>query len=244
MTQDLVAVVRASHERLRGLLGGLDESGLRGRSYDDDWSIADVASHLGSQAEIFDSWLTAGLSAGTATDLDPQPIWDRWNAKSPADQAADYVTATDALLDRLSALPADAGFALDFYGSQLDLPGFVLMRVNEQALHTWDIAVALDPAATVLPDAVAALVDTAAPDIAGRSGTATPGAAPVVVATTDPARTYRVTLDPSVALTQVDDEPDLTLPAETFLRLVAGRLDETPNEPAPLTRLRDTFPGF
>lgn len=243
MAHDVVAAVRASHERLLTLVAGLDEDGLRGRSYADDWSIADVASHLGSQAEIFDLWLTAGLASGAATEVDPQPIWDRWNAKPPAAQAADSMAASGALLDRLAGLPADAPFALDFYGSPLDLDGFVTMRLNEQALHTWDVAVALDPAATVLPDAVEHLLDSTVPDLAARSGVSSPGAAPVVVATTDPARTFRITLDP-VSVTATDAEPDLTVPAELFLRLVAGRLDEVPDEDPTLTRLRPTFPGF
>jgi uncharacterized protein (TIGR03083 family) len=245
MAQDVVRAVRASHERLRGLLDGLDEEALRAPSYDDEWSIADVASHLGSQAEIFSQWLSAGLDAGDAADVSTQPIWDRWNAKPPAEQAKDSVTASDALLARLEALPEDVRFALSFYGQQLDLTGLATMRLNEQALHTWDIAVALDPAATVLPDAVTLLVDATAPDIAARSGKPVPGAEPVVVATTDPARVFRITLDPDVTLTRVEEgTADVTLPAEAFLRLVAGRLDPAPGESPHLTGLRNSFPGI
>ena len=42
------------------------------------------------------------------------------------------------------------------------------MRVGEHAVHTWDIAVALDPKATVAADAVDLLIDTA-PAIVARA---------------------------------------------------------------------------
>jgi hypothetical protein len=36
-------------------------------------------------------------------------------------------------------------------GADLDIAGLAGLRLGEHALHTWDIAVALDPAATLLP---------------------------------------------------------------------------------------------
>jgi uncharacterized protein (TIGR03083 family) len=124
------------------------------------------------------------------------------------------------------------------------------MRLSEHAVHTWDIAVALDPDATVAPEAVELLVDQL-PATASR-GTSVPGAAPVVVATSDPARTYRVTFEPDLSVQLADGvaAADLTLPAEAFLRLVYGRLDpaHTPSsvsgDTARLADLRKAFPGF
>jgi hypothetical protein len=45
------------------------------------------------------------------------------------------------------------------FGMDLDTAGLARMRLGEHAIHTWDIAVALDPAATVAPDAVSLLID-------------------------------------------------------------------------------------
>ena len=46
--------LRASHDRLAGIAGSLDSDDLRKRSCATEWSIADVLSHLGSGAEIFE----------------------------------------------------------------------------------------------------------------------------------------------------------------------------------------------
>ena len=73
------------------------------------------------------------------------------------------------------------------------------------------------------------------------------------VVTSDPLRTYRLTLDPAVTLTARDavtpDAPVARFPAEAFLRLVAGRLDpeHTPlgvDAADRLDELRQAFPGF
>ena len=74
----------------------------------------------------------------------------------------------------------------------------------------------------------------------------------MVVATTEPARTYRVSFEPDLSVQLADGvaAADLTLPAEAFLRLVYGRLDpaHTPSsvtgDTARLADLRKAFPGF
>ena len=84
------------------------------------------------------------------------PIWDRWNALPPRSQLADSVAANERFIARLEHLEPDQqdAFALSLFGSEVDLAGLTALRVAEHVLHTWDIAVALDPAATVAPDAV------------------------------------------------------------------------------------------
>ena len=83
--------------------------------------------------------------------------------------------------------------------AQLDATGFVGLRLNEHVLHTWDVAVALDPAATLPPDATALCVDnlgliaryTAKPDGTQRT---------VTVGTTDPMRSFAITLTPDTVV--------------------------------------------
>jgi hypothetical protein len=48
----LIGVLRNSHERLAGLVTPLTPDQLRAQSYDTEWTIAQVLSHLGSGAEI------------------------------------------------------------------------------------------------------------------------------------------------------------------------------------------------
>jgi uncharacterized protein (TIGR03083 family) len=250
-----IAAVRRSHDRFVALVTPLDDAQVQAPAYPTEWSIAQVASHLGSQAEIFDLFLTAGLEGRPAPGGDVfAPIWDRWNALPPAEQVRQSVTSTDALVTRLEHLAATDpdGFALEAFGRQLDLNGLAGMMLSEHSVHTWDVEVALDPAATISADAVELVIDTVA-QLAGWSGRAIEGADPVLIETSAPARRFRLTLAPEVELAPVSDEPadgsdPLRLPAEAFVRLVAGRLDPD-HTPAAVTdarvdQLRSAFPGF
>lgn len=253
-TATWIRAVRSSLDRFGGLLGPLTAAEVEGPSYNRDWSIADTASHLGSQAEIFGLLLDAGLSGAPAPGGEVfGRIWDRWNALAPTEQVRQSVEDNEALVARFEQTTDEerAAFALTALGRQLDLTGLVGMRLAELALHTWDIAVALDRSATVSADAVDLLVD-ALPATAARAGKAGAGAdaEPVAVVTTDPDRTFvlsvgdQVTLQPS---TSAGADP-LELPAEALLRLVYGRLDpdHTPagvDDPR-LSSLRTVFPGL
>ena len=144
-----IAALRNSHERLASLIEATSEDQLTGRSYDRDWTVAQVLSHLGSGAEISMLMLEAAL-AGQPMDRDAMaPIWDTWNAKTPQQQAADCLPADEAHIKRLEGL-TDAeldGISADFFGRQLDAAYLCRMRLSEHAVHTRDVAVALDPAA-------------------------------------------------------------------------------------------------
>lgn len=248
-----VRAVRASQDRLAGLVAGLDGAGLRAQSYDTEWSLADVLSHLGSGAEIFSLYVDAGVTGGDPPGQDDfKPVWETWNARSPEDQAARSIAANEALVARVESLTPEqrAAFHVTMFGRlPVDLAGVLGLRLSEHALHTWDIAVMLDPAATVLPDAVDLLVDRL-PQMVGFVGNQAPAPVAVAVTTTDPARAFTlntggVTLAPADA----DDAPtaSLSLPAEAFLRLVYGRLDDESVIRASgvtLTELKSVFPGF
>jgi uncharacterized protein (TIGR03083 family) len=250
-----LGAIRRSHDRMTTLVGGLTDEQVTLRSYADAWSLAQVASHLGSQAEIFDLFLTAGLTGADVPDSDTfVPIWDRWNALPPRSQITSSVAANEHLVSRLEGLTdaEQASFALPLFGSDLDIAGLAALRLGEHALHTWDIAVALDPAATIAQDAVDLLIDTL-PQRAAAAGTPVPGGQPLDVVTSEPPRTFHLTLDPVVTLTARDAvTPDAYVarfPAEAFIRLVAGRLDpgHTPlgvDAGDRLDQLRQAFPGF
>jgi uncharacterized protein (TIGR03083 family) len=247
-----IRAVRSSHDRLAGLLRPLSAAAVEGPSYAQDWSIADTASHLGSQAEIFGLFLDAGLAGEPAPGGDAYPpIWDRWNALAPSEQVRQSIDANEAFVARVEQITyAERDrFTLAVFGSQLDLAGVLATRLSEHALHSWDIAVALDPSATVAPDAVDLLVD-GLPATAARGGRATAGVDPVNVITVAPARSFLLDVSDPVTL-QPTAEPGgdpLALPAEALIRVVYGRLDpdHTPvgaDDPR-LATLRTVFPGF
>ena len=248
---DWIATYRKSHERFAELLDGLDEDGLRGRSYH-DWSVAQVASHLGSQAEIFQLLLDAGLTLRPVpAPEDLVAIWDEWDAMPPLEQAGRSVGANEAFVRRLEELSEEDRdrYEADVFGQRRDLAGLLAMKLVEHAVHTWDIDVALHPDAVVLPPAVDLLVDTL-PDRVGRAGTPHEDVPDVVVETTAPDRRWRLTAHPEVRLAEEEQtsQDPLRLPAEAFLRLVLGRLDpdHTPSDVQDprLPSLREVFPGI
>jgi uncharacterized protein (TIGR03083 family) len=246
-----VRAVRASHDRLAGLVAGLDGDGLRAQSYDTEWSIADVLSHLGSGAEINALYVDAAANGGEPPSRDAFPgIWDVWNARSPEEQAARSVEANEALVTRIESLTPEqrAAFQVALFGPPMDLAGFLSMRLSEHATHTWDVAVALDPAARIAPDAVDLLIDTA-PRLAGFIGKKAPNPASIAVTVTDPERAF--TLDTgAVSVLPAGAETttaSLTLPAEAFIRLIGGRLDDEAELTASgvtLAELKSVFTGF
>ncbi len=240
----------------------MDGQDIRRPSYDSEWSIAQVASHLGSQGEIYTMFLDAGLAGRDAPGVDQcQPIWDRWNNSPPEQQVSNSVVANEKFLARLESLSQaeTASFALSLEGADLDAAGFAASRLSEYVLHTWDIVVTLDPAATLPVDAVELLIDTL-PALADRAGRPSPDYRKVTVRTVDPERSFEVTTGPSVTFTtgasaqtsdpgRVDDVAMLQMPGEALVRLVFGRVDpaHTPSglaDNASLAVLRDLFPGF
>jgi len=248
-----VRALRASHDRLAGIVAGLDGDGLRAQSYDTEWSVADVLSHLGSGAEIFSRYVDAGVTGGDPPAPEEfKPIWEAWNARSPEDQAARSVAANEALVTLIESLAPEqrAGFQVTMFGRMpVDLAGVLGLRLSEHALHSWDIAVTLDPAARVAPDAVDLLVDRL-PQIAGFTAKQAPAPVAVAVSTAGPERAF--TLDTggvTLAPAGPGDVPaaSLALPAEAFLRLVYGRLDDEQDLRASgvtLRELKSVFPGF
>jgi uncharacterized protein (TIGR03083 family) len=250
-----IKALRTSHDRLQELVGPLGPDELRQQSYDSEWSIAQVLSHLGSQGEIFGLFLDAALNGEDAPGRETFPaIWEAWNSRSPEQQAADSLQVGEAVTQRFESLSQDQldKLRLSLFGMDLDAAGLARVRLGEHAVHTWDVAVALDPSATVAPDAVSLLVDTL-DGLAARAGR-TDGHQPrrVRIATTSPDRRFTMDIGEAVTLTADDDQgsgPQLAMPAEALVRLTYGRLDpdHTPavqGDAADLAELREIFPGF
>jgi uncharacterized protein (TIGR03083 family) len=255
-----ISALRTGHTTLTALVQDLPPGGLTGPSGASEWIIAQVLSHLGSGAEIG----LAGLQASIAGEPAPggdfnNGVWDRWNAMSPQDQADGFVTSNEALVSAYEALDEQTRQQLKvklFLPEPVDVATAASFRLSEFTLHTWDVAVASDPQATLAQDAVEHLLDIA-PYLFGWLGKPKDilGGASVQLAvqTSAPTRNFGVEIADKVALSDAPADPDATLeiPAESWLRLVAGRLaaEHTPagisaTGAVTLDQLRQIFPGY
>lgn len=247
-----LAALRSSVQRLRQIVEPLDESALVAPAYPTQWSVADVLSHMGSGAVILQRRLEDGLAGWPTPDKFAPSVWETWNSKSPRTQADDALAADGELLARLEALTGDerGRFTFSMGPMNFDITGFVGLRLNEHALHTWDIEVATDPKAVLPADVAGVVIDNL--ELVARF-TAKPIGDPatIVVRTTMPERHFAIDLSlehaamsPATSASAVD----LELPAEAFARLVYGRLDPDHTPPVRgdaslLSVLRRTFPG-
>ncbi|HEX4062180.1 MAG TPA: maleylpyruvate isomerase family mycothiol-dependent enzyme [Streptosporangiaceae bacterium] len=257
-----IAALRGSQQRLAALAGPLSPEQLRGQSYDTDWTVAQVLSHIGSQAEIAQASLTAVLSGAELPDMDDfKKIWAVWDARDPDEQAAQCLIQDARHLDQLEQLTDEQldGIRALLFGQEFDAVGLVWLRLGEHALHSWDVAVTLDQGATVAPDAVALLVDRVS-FVAQWAGKASGEPFGAGIATTGPERQFRLDVTDSVSLAEAGPGEEgedgagaarFQMPAEALLRLVYGRLDPAHTPPVTvaagdvgLDRLRQVFPGF
>jgi uncharacterized protein (TIGR03083 family) len=254
--KDAVAAMRRSHDEMVKLVAGLDDDALNTRSAASEWTIASVLSHLGSAAEIGHNTLTSGKADMGAA----RGIWDRWDAMSPEEQAANFVTADTVQVEALEALDdeelVNRTVDVGFLPAPIDIAFFAGMRLSEVGLHRWDIEVVSDPTATVA-EYIVPFVLGQLPAFAGFFAKPIGKTATVAVETTDPARHYRLDLGTDGASLSegdsdgTDTDTQVTLPAEAFVRLTSGRLasDHTPESVSvdgalTLDDLRRIFPGY
>jgi uncharacterized protein (TIGR03083 family) len=243
--------LNASAERLRQLVEALEPAQLDAHAYPTEWSVADVLSHLGSAAVIFEHWLEDGL-AGREISQDFAPaVWAEWNAKSSAARAVDSLAADRHFIASLEGVDDEGrkGFRFAMGPFDEDFEGFVALRLSEHTLHSWDIAVAFDSTATLDPDA-AGLILGRLELMARYAGKPSGTEQRLSVHTTEPERDFEFTLGPdavSIAPSGASSQPDVALPAEALVRLVYGRLDpaHTPEVRGAehLDALRAVFPG-
>jgi uncharacterized protein (TIGR03083 family) len=256
-----IGALRGSQQRLASLVGPLSPEQLRQPSYCSEWSIAQVLSHLGSQAEVGQAILSAVLAGAELPGMDDfKKIWAVWDAKDADDQAAQSLVQDAEQVGRYERLSDDelAGIRAPLFGMELDAAGLVWLRLGEHAMHSWDIAVSLDPAATVAGDCAGLLLDKIS-WVAGRAGKAGSGPYQAIIETTGPRRGFLLDVGESVSLTEIapgaespgDGVARIRMPGEALLRLVYGRLDADHTPPVEvgagdisLDRLRQTFPGF
>jgi uncharacterized protein (TIGR03083 family) len=248
---DRLRVLRSSVEHLSSVVDVKDLN-PEASAYPTEWTIADTMSHIGSGAVITRKNLDNTVASREADGGFNQSVWEVWNAKTPPDQVADALIANAALLESLESLSEAQRNGLHFSMGpfNLDFDGFVGMRLSEQALHTWDVDVAVNPSATLSSDVAGAILDNLGM-IVGFAGKANGEVKEVTVRTTDPSRDLTLAFaGDSINLGDATHggDVDVELPAEAFVRLVYGRLNAD-NAPSGinvllLENLQKSFPGF
>jgi uncharacterized protein (TIGR03083 family) len=261
LADQTIAALRTGHDRLAARVERFGPDDLARRSGASEWAVAQVLSHLGSGAEIALATLDGALADVPARDQSAnQEVWARWNAMSPVEQATGFVAASRALVERYESLDerarADLRINLGFLPQPVDLATAGALRLSEFTLHTWDVEVAFDDDAVLAAEAVPLLLDpsgallgwTGHPDeVANRPAT-------VAVHLVEPARSFGLRLADTASLTDLPEQPDgeLHAPAESWLRLLAGRLSPThtpksvttADAPVDLDTLRRVFRGY
>ncbi|MFI5694667.1 maleylpyruvate isomerase family mycothiol-dependent enzyme [Kribbella sp. NPDC051586] len=262
----VIAALRTGYERLAGLVTNFDEETLAGPSAATEWDIAQVLSHLGSGAEIMANTIQLTLDRKPAADSDfNQNVWARWDSSSRQEQAAGFLVWNEKLITLFESLDDDQRdnlrIDLGYLPAPADVATVARMRLSELTYHSWDVRSASDPGATLDADAVPQMLQatgdlswiTKPANLNGRQAVLT-------VVTTEPSTEFSLRLDDPVSIDPIPaDDSDsaatadgsLTLPAESWLRLIAGRLgpDRTPaavtlTGPITLSTLRNVFAGY
>ncbi len=119
--------------------------------------------------------------------------------RSARAKAVDELVADRELLERVESFSDEARSIFRFSMGPLELPfdGFVGMRLNEHALHTWDIEVTIDPTATVPAESAAHIVDNLEL-IARFTARPTGSTRAIIVRTDQPKRDFSIELSPGV----------------------------------------------
>jgi uncharacterized protein (TIGR03083 family) len=254
LADQVIAALRSGHDDLSAYAAGLGEKDLSGPSGAAEWEVAQVLSHLGSGAEInLGNLRRAGAKPPEGFN---QSVWDRWNAMGPVEQRDGFLDADRRLVEAYEALSADerASRRVDvgFMPQPISIAEAARLRLNEFALHAWDVRAGVRPETTLAADAVPLLLESL-PAMLGWIAKPDGTRAVLAVELTDPAVSYGLALGDEVSLGERPDSPDgvLRLPAEAWLRLLVGRLGPrwTPRSvvidgPVGLDTLRRIFPGY
>lgn len=255
----IITALRDEHDTAATIVRDLTDDQLSATSGAAEWTAADVLSHLGSGAVITLAGLQVALGERKAPDDDfNQSVWDRWNAMSPAEQRDGFLEHDEGLVSSFEALDETQRDSLEltvgFLPTPLSVASFTGMRLHEAAQHGWDVRVAHDPDAALLPGSAQALAELFTDELAFMLGfMAKPDriGKPVLLEIGDSG--YGMSIAESVAVVTPVSQPTATFAGtlEAAIRLLAGRLkpEHTPSDlkvtgNVTLEDLRRAFPGI
>jgi uncharacterized protein (TIGR03083 family) len=220
--------LRHSHDQLVELTKALDVDALERQSACTEWSVAQVMSHLGSQAEIFFLILRAGLSGdpGPSSEAFP-PIWNAWNERSAEAQVRDSSEMNEGFVKELESLDDKAleDFHVHAFNMEIDVLTLFRLRLSEHAVHSWDVAVTFLPAVAISPSAVDLIIDSAVESVV-RVGKPTEQPHVIHIQTHEPQRDLALMTNGVRIVPWSEQTSDATLgiSAEELIRLVYGRI--------------------
>jgi uncharacterized protein (TIGR03083 family) len=255
----IIAALRDEYADLAALVPSLTDDQLGAPSGASEWRVADVLSHLGSGAEITLAGLRSALEGRAAPGAEfNQPVWDRWNAMSAEEQRAGYLEHSAALVSAFEALDPEQRASLEIGVSYLPEPisvaTFAGLRLDESALHGWDVRVGVDPDAELHPASARLLAELFADQIGFMLAfVAKPEhvGTPVVLEITGSDVAISITDKVTVGAPTAPATATFSGPLGAAIRLIAGRLGpaHTPRDlqvtgNVTLAELRSVFPGF
>ena len=171
--ENQVEALRSEYERLARHLRALDADGLAAPSTCEGWSTADVAAHLAWNARLY----IRSLGMGLAGEAPPPAPAAAGAPKITADFVRDRAVELreklgDGLLqsfeehnvgfiDMLDALDPEVQDTLTvpFLNDTIPLRRLIGLRINEVALHSWDVRSPGDDQAALVEDAALASIE-------------------------------------------------------------------------------------
>lgn len=236
---DARRVLRLSRAEYDGLLAYLEQlppAGWTEQSACKDWQVYQVVSHIGSQPEIVGGAIKAGVfGEPPMTDEQRRAIWGYFDGLQPLEVLPAFRKNNDAFYQMVEAFDErQLGSTIPSFVGPAPLATVLASRLNEQALHTWDVRWARDKGAKLTPDAVPTLLElNLLPPFAARL--ARPDRAPRLVGKTigfllrEPEGAVNVAVEPDGATFSraraASADVTAELPAEAFARLIWGRYD-------------------
>jgi uncharacterized protein (TIGR03083 family) len=255
----VIATLHTGHDTLAGLVTGLSDEELAGPTGATEWDVSQVLSHLGSGAEINRAAVQAALDGEPNPGMDfARSVWARWDSASRRERLDGFLREDVALLALYDSVADRDELRIDmgFLPAPVDVATAARFRLTEFALHSWDVRVGFDPAATLTP-AEAARISPLVGQMAQMLGKpeAADGPAVIRVTTTEPEEALALHLGEKISVSAdgAGEQADgaLSLPAEAWIRLTTGRLGPactpasvTATGAADLDVLRRVFPGF
>ena len=168
----IIDLVNFESDRLRQFLSGLDEQAWSLDSACEGWKVGDVVAHLSAGAE---SWANS-ITRAVAGDANPPPgqefLGSGVRGSDSIAQAAisarqqmgsnlldGYTTGYDRLRQVLASLgPEDWDKPCFHRRGQIPIQDFVSLRVQELAVHGWDIRSSRDKSAELWEESLPVLV--------------------------------------------------------------------------------------
>jgi uncharacterized protein (TIGR03083 family) len=257
LADSTITALRNLHDELATLVPTLTEAQLTGPSGASEWTVAQVLSHLGSGSEIALASYRAALTGAPGPEPDfNQGVWSRWNAMDPQEQATGFVDHDATLVETIEALTPEQRknlqIKIGFLPSPLGVATMAGMRLNEVALHSWDVRVAIDPTAGLSEESAQVLVEQYSGEMSFLLGFIGKADALAEAAVVD-AHGHGLVIADGVSFSPTADNATANFigPLEALVRLIGGRL--TPARTSDTVRvlgnvglddLRRVFPGF